>query len=280
MAPDALGADAVRGRRERLQDEVAGRAPSGDSRGPTSEPPPPSGAGASAGPPSGAPTADDDIPPKENAMAGIDAEPGGESSGAARDSTVEPTKAGDDDERPRSSLRTDRGFALAPFLAARKWFRDGRSFGDGETWAECIGGELRYSTGSRTAMLLEVGYERLDTTNVDVETASGLTSLLELELRFPFNARYDNQLLLSPGVGYETLSYSPGTDSNTAHYSEGAVTGRVRVSYRHMLAESVAFDVSLEGGYAQFFHLSDPSGDPHSSSAGLAGLNVAFLWGL
>jgi hypothetical protein len=220
------------------------------------------------------------VPPKENALAGVNAEPGSESADAHDAMADKTTPTAADDELPRSPLRGDRGFALAPFLTARKWVRDGRSFGDGETWAECIGGQLRYSMGSRAAMLLELGYERLDTTNVDVETASGLTSLLELELRFPFNARYDNQILLSPGVGYEYLSYSPGADSSSGNYSEGAGTVRLRVSFRHMLAESVAFDVSLDGGYARFFHMSDASADTHSSSAGLAGLNVAFLWGL
>jgi hypothetical protein len=268
MAPDAPDADAVRGRLERLQDQVAGRSAAGTSEGPSAP---------EASAPSGS-SADEDTPPKENAMTGVysDSDDGAEA--GRKVDKVKP--AADDGEIPRSSLRADRGWALAPFVAARKWFRDGRSFGDGETWAECIGGQLRYSLGARGAILLEAGYERFDTTDVDVETVSGLTSLLELELRFPLNARYDDQLLLSPGLGYEYLSYSPGAGSNFSEYTEGAITARLRISYRHMLAEAVALDVSIDGGFAQFFRLSNAAADSHASSAGLAGLNVAFLWGL
>lgn len=275
MAPDAGDADAVRVRLERLEDQVAGRGPTSTSDGPAGASEGSSGSEASG--PSGS-SADDDVPPKENAMTGVYGESGDGAEAGRKVDKVKPVA--DDEEGPRSSLRADRGWAVAPFVSARKWFRDGRSFGDGETWAECIGGQLRYSMGARGAIVVEAGYERFDTTDVDVETVSGLTSLLELELRFPFNARYDNQLLVSPGLGYEYLSYSPGADSSFSEYSEGAITARLRISYRHMLAEGVALDVSLDGGFAQFFRLSNSAADSHASPAGLAGLNVAFLWGL
>ncbi|HXX67022.1 MAG TPA: tetratricopeptide repeat protein [Polyangiaceae bacterium] len=297
LAPDATDAAAVRSRLHELQDQVAGRVPSSAPEGSNASGGPGGSEGSSGTGPSndsdgsGGPRAsgdpaasgapqhpvDDDVPPKENALTGL-VEPGdGPEAGPQPDKASRRTE---DEDVPRSSLRADRGWALAPFIAARKWFRDGESFGDGETWAECVGGQLRYSMGSRGALLLEVGYERFDTTNVDVETVSGLTSLLELELRFPFNARYDDQMLVSPGFGYEYLAYSPGADSSFSKYTEGGVTARLRVSYRHMLAESVAFDVSVEGGFAQFSHLSNAAADTHAAPAGLAGLTVAFLWGL
>lgn len=284
MLPDAVDADAIRSRLQRLEDEVAGRAASGVSE--SSSAPEASGASAEPGsdasarpePSKASESADDDLPPKENALAGVYAStPDAVEGGPKPDA---PSPQAEDQDQPRSSLRSDRGFALAPFLAARKWFRDGRSFGDGETWAECIGGQLRYSMGTRGALLLEVGYERFDTTNLDVETVSGLTSLLELELRFPLNSRHDHQLLIAPGFGYEYLAYSPGTDSSFSRYTEGGITARLRVSYRHMLAESVALDVSLDAGFAQFSHLSNAAADSHASTAALGGFTVAVLWGL
>jgi hypothetical protein len=260
-APDAPDAAGIREHLERLEDETSGSDRS------TS-------------------TANDDIPPAARIGTEVD-EPA--ANGKTKTTTTnEPTAVtpssdgttADEDalEEMRSPLRAGRGFSLAPFVDAHKWIRDGVAFGDGETWAQGVGVEIRYSTSSRGAVVLDLGYEHFDSTVLNTEVVAGFASLFGYEFRFPLNARYDDQLTLMPAVGYDQLSFTPG-NSNANNYSEAALSGRLRFGYRHMLAGSVALDVALEGGAAYFFKF-DSAVDGHDAVAGLAGLRVALLWGL
>jgi hypothetical protein len=247
-APDAPDADDIRDRLERLRAQVRGLpSPGLDAEREDRE-----------GPPKGEPGATAPMPDDK-----AEAET--------------PDVVGDD--QPPSSLRQGKGWVLAPFFAARKWFRDGRTFGDRETWAEALGGQVRYAFASRSTLILEAGYQRFNANNVDVETVSGLTSEFAYELRIPLNTRFDDQLLFAPGVGYEQLSYEASADLTTPTYSEGAITGRLRFGYRHMLARSVAIDLSIEGGGGGIIKY-DASLDLHAGTFGLAGTSVALAWGL
>jgi hypothetical protein len=247
-APDAPDADGIRDRLERLRAQVRGLpSPGLDAEREDREGPPKDEPGATA------PMSDDKAEAETADVVG--------------------------DDRPPSSLRQGKGWVLAPFFAARKWFRDGRTFGDRETWAEALGGQIRYAFASRSTLILEAGYQRFNSNNVDVETVSGLTSEFAYELRVPLNTRFDDQLLFAPGVGYEQLSYGASADLTTPTYSEGAITGRLRFGYRHMLARSVALDLSIEGGGGGIIKY-DASVDSHAATFGLAGTSVALAWGL
>jgi tetratricopeptide (TPR) repeat protein len=186
-----------------------------------------------------------------------------------------------DDDVQLSSLRAGKGWGFAAFFAGRKWIRDTgvAAFSTSETWAECLGAQLRYSTGSHGALLLEAGYEHFNSTSTDPEVVSGFTSLLAFELRVPLGGSYDNQFLVAPGIGYEELVFSP-SDVGLSPYSEGALAGRVRAGYRHMLGASVAADLSLEGGWAAFFKYDGSTVDEHDSTGAMVAGNVAIAWGL
>jgi len=247
--PEAPDADAIGNRLRILQDQVAGRRPSVDS---------------------------DDVPPP-----GVNAGASEEEAKLAAPAPVAPPQPNVDDDVQRSSLRADTGWAFAAFFAGRKWIRDAgvATFSTSETWAECVGAQLRYSTGSHGALLVEAGYEHFNSTSIDTEVASGFTSLLAFELRLPVGGGYDNQFLVAPGLGYEHLVFSP-SDVGLSPYSEGGLTGRLRAGYRRMLGASVALDLSLEGGWAAFFKYDGSALDGHDSTGGIAAANVAIAWGL
>jgi hypothetical protein len=253
--PAAPDAESIRERLDRLEEDTRGGGPS-EAR------------------------PNDDVPPTEPIVSPASAGTTGSSNAAHRVPGAD-TGGGPDEEEDqemRSPLRAGRGVALAPVFAVHKWLRDGASIGDSETWAEAVGIEVRYSTASHGAVLLDLGYEHFNSTGLDAEVVAGFTSFLAYELRFPLNARYDDQLTLAPGIGYEQLGFTPGNSSLSA-YSEGGLTGRLRFGYRHMLASSVAFDADLEAGVAYFFKF-DGASDAHSTTAGLLGARVALLWGL
>jgi tetratricopeptide (TPR) repeat protein len=246
--PQAPDADAIGGRLRNLEDQVAGRRPSVAS---DDAPPPGVNAGATEEEMKASP------PPDVAAHPDIDEDP------------------------QRSSLRAGSGWGFAAFFAGRKWIRDGgvATVSTSETWAECLGAQLRYSIGSHGTVLLEAGYEHFNSTSIDPEVLSGFTSLFALELRVPVGGSYDNQLLVAPGIGYEHLVFSP-SDLNLSPYSEGALAGRVRAGYRHMLGVSVALDLSIEGGWAAFFKYDGSVLDAHDSTGGMVAGNVAIAWGL
>jgi len=247
--PDAPDADAIGNRLRVLEDQVAGRRPSVDS---------------------------DDVPPP-----GVNAGASEEEAKLAAPAPGAAAQPDVDDDVQRSSLRAGAGWAFAAFFAGRKWIRDAgvTTFSTSETWAECVGAQLRYSIGSHVALLVEAGYEHFNSTSIDPEVASGFTSLLAFELRVPLGGGYDNQFLVAPGLGYEHLVFSP-SDVGLSPYSEGGLTGRVRAGYRRMLGASVALDVSFEGGWAAFLKYDGSALDGHDSTGGIAAANVAIAWGL
>lgn len=241
MEPDAADADNIRGRLARLEQDTLGYA-SPDAPEPAAEKP---------APPS---EASSEERPKRDAM----------------------EQAEHDNDDLSSPLRHGTGWSLAPFYAQHKWGYSGTSFGDGDTWSECLGLQLRWSVSGGDAFVLEAGFEQF---NSGAANISGLTSLLAYEARFRLDPRYDNQLLLAAGVGYQYLTYAPRLEGSSV--SGGAVVPRVRFGYRHMLAASTALDLSLDGGLAlkalaQGSFLTDTA----SPTAVLVAFNLAVAWGL
>jgi hypothetical protein len=245
-APEAPDADGFRERLARLEDDAGGR--------------------------SASPSADDDANvPSMNANESM--------SEAQAPAPASHDHADlDEDDDLRSPLRRGKGFGLAPFFSEHKWFFKGSSFGAGGTWSESVGGQLRYSVGKVGSFVLEAGYEHFNAPSADDGVVSGLTSLLGFELRFPLDARYDNQLVLAPEFGYEHLSFEP---SNPAFQSTAAnaIVPRLRFGYRHMLQASTSFDVSLDGGVAEWFYPHNV-GAPDLPATVLVAANVAIIWGL
>lgn len=251
-APDAPDSDAVRERLELLQAKVKGRARASES--------------------DDSPFAKGDATASASMSAGgmqASANGGAESGGASRDKA-------DDDDGLGGSLRRGRGWSLAPFFGVHKWFFRGSSFGDNETWSECLGLQMRYAPNRAGALFVELGYEHFNSTSADISVVYGLTTMVGYEFRFGLEPRYDNQLFLTPGVGYSHFQVAPN-DPDVAATSEGAITGRVRFGYRRVFGSNTAFEASLDGGAAEFF-LFNGSGTP--SSTGFASLNLAFAWGL
>ncbi len=248
-SPQAVDADAIGVRLRALEDQVAGRRPSVDS---------------------------DDVPPQ-----GVNAGASDEETKVTAPAFRAVPQPDVDDDVQRSPLRAGTGWGFAAFFAGRKWIRDAgvATVSTSETWAECLGAQLRYSIGSHGTLLLEAGYEHFNSTSIDPEIVSAFTSLMALELRVPVGGSYDNQFLVAPGIGYEHLVFSP-SDLNLSPYSEGALTSRVRAGYRHMLGASVALDLSLEGGWAAFLKYDGSALDAHDSTGGMVAANVAIAWGL
>ena len=191
------------------------------------------------------------------------------------------------DDFSRSSLRGGRGWSLAPFFSQRKWGTSpsdsaqggGLAVGDGATWAECLGLQMRYSVSPTGALFLEAGYELFDSTASDAATLSGLSSEVGFEWRFPLEPSYRNQLILAPGLGYEHVAIRPSSPQESGT-SVGGFVPRVRFGWRHMLATSTALDLSLEGGAANFFSYSSAPFDSTSHTTYLVALNASVAWGL
>jgi hypothetical protein len=188
-------------------------------------------------------------------------------------------------------LKRGKGWSFGPFFSEHKWgaspgrlaltqSNTGSSFGDAGTWAECLGLELRYAVGRSGTVLLEVGYEHFNSTAVDLAIVSGLTSQIGYEWRFPLDAEYGNQLIVAPGLGYEHLVIQPG-NAEGATVSLGGFVPRVRFGWRHLLAPSAGFTISLDGGAANFFAYRDfPLGSGSGATTALAALNIGLVWGL
>jgi hypothetical protein len=257
--PDAPDADGIRQRLARLEQQATGRSSaSGDVPGDVGEAPPQSAR------------------PISHAAAG--------KAGQANDRMDYVDR--DDDRAARSPFRTSRGFSISPFFEEHKWLGGGGSFGDGGTWSESVGLELRYSLGGSGALLAAAGYEHFNATAVDSATLGGLTAQVGYELRFSLDSDWDNQLLLVPAVGYEHVGISP-TDPQFSSQTVGAVVPRVRLGYRHMIAAAVALDVGIDGGYSKYFEYGSPGAGgvgPATqellSSSALVAVGVAVGWGL
>ncbi len=196
-----------------------------------------------------------------------------------------------EDDPLQAPLRRAKGWSLAPFFSVHKWLVSpdrallaplglyaGSSFGNGATWAECIGVELRYSFGPSTSLFGEAAYEHFNATAVDPVIISGLSSQIGVEWRVPLDAEYENQLILAAGLGYEHLVVQPGAQA--AAGSLGAFVPRLRIGWRHLLTPSAGFDLSLDGGVADFFRYGDFPLDSSNAPTFLVGLNIALVWGM
>ncbi|HEY1691481.1 MAG TPA: tetratricopeptide repeat protein [Polyangiaceae bacterium] len=269
-APDAADAENIRQRLARLEMEVYKHSSeSNEGAGGSSG----AGGAASGGSAGGSPASStsDDVPPAARVDVGVDV-----GDGERRDAleTVE-----HDHDEIDSSLRAGKGVSLAPFFAEHKWLLPGSNFGDGQTWSECVGLQVRWSVGAQSAFLLEAGYETFNATQG--AGVSGLTSQLGYELRVPFKPNYRDQFLLGVGIGYEYLTFSP-QDASVSGVSGGGFVPRVRIGWRHMLAAAVGLDLSLDGGIAtsslsQGSFLTASGG---SQTAEMLGVNVGIAWGL
>jgi hypothetical protein len=176
-------------------------------------------------------------------------------------------------------LRRGKGFALAPFFSEHKWFFSGTSFGSSETWSENVGLQFRYLFGPAGGLLVEAGYEHFNTTSLDPFTIGGLTSLVALELRFPIDPDYNNQLFLAPGVGYEHIMFSPSSAAGSS-IAANAIDPRLRFGYRHLLQDAASIDVSIDGGWAKWFVSSNGVSSSNVSDSVVVAANVAVVWGL
>lgn len=244
-SPDAPDADGIRERLERLEDEASGRTSAGSANDDTNVP------SANGGP---------DVPPP--------------SSGAKDKVNPEDMTDGED---PDNSLRSGKGFSLAPWFSLKHYSFKDQPFAEAENWSESVGGQLRYSFGSPAAIVVEAGYEHFNSTVIDTAVISGLTSFAGLELRFPLNTNYDDQILLVPGVGYEHLSFSP-SDPGLRQEPANAFAPRLRIGYRHMLLAGTSLDASLDAGVALFFATNQE--DLGLSSTFVVALNVGIVWDL
>jgi hypothetical protein len=257
-APDAPDADGIGERLRRLEDETRGSAPSSPSDESL-------GSGQANG--SNASLAAGSNGVRASAAVGV---------GDKRDSIDS------GDESLRTPLRRGQGWGFGPLFAEHKWFSSGSSFGDSQTWAECIGLQVRYSFGPVGALVVEVGYEHFNSTNIDLTVASGLTSQVAYELRLPLDPSYDDQIILAPGIGVEYL-WSHPTDPQLATASSGVFVPRARLGYRHMILPAAGIDVSLDGGVATGSVpplVSGPTASGGSSATAIVAINVAVVWGL
>jgi hypothetical protein len=263
--PDAPDAEGIRGRLARLEQDTTGKSSQGDDQ-------PPAAASASA---SGSVTA------TVNGTAEASAEVPPPSNGPPPD----PMDAViHDNDMMRSPLRRGKGFSFAPYFAEHKWFDSGSSFGDSYTWAECVGLQLRYSFGRTATVFVEGAYQLFNSTagssSQAVGTISGLDSQVGLELRFPLDPDYDNQLIVAPGIGFDHIVVS-STLANSSSNSEGAIVPRARFGWRHMVDSSASIDLSLDAGMGKFalYDGDFPFGGPGSEIA-LLGLDLGLVWGL
>jgi hypothetical protein len=266
-SPDAIDAAGITERLQRLQEQASGQEPAVVNE------------------------ADDDVPP--GLRIGVE-----EDAAAAGG----PTKTGKDDDKKKkttkapartdkvdyvnaeedvlhTSLRAGTGISLAPLFAVHKWLFQGDTFGDSQTWSETLGVQVRDAFGPGGALVVEAGYEHFNSTSIDPSVRSGLTALVAYELRFELDPEYDNQLLLTPGLGYEHLEFTY-TDGTTPSQTFGAFVPRVRAGWRHMIQPSTAFDLSLDLGVANFFQYSSFPFDSKAPATGLVALEASMAWGL
>ena len=195
-------------------------------------------------------TVDDDVPPNDDQPpTGASASAGFQVSASTGEEHDRMDYVEHDNDVLSSPLRRGKGFSLAPYYAQHKWFFDGSSFGEPDTWSESIGAQVRYSFGRVPTLVAEVAYEHFNgasaSQNTEVPTISGLATLLGLELRFPLDIEYNNEIFVLPGIGFEALTFAfPDGTSSQAY----ALVPSARVGWRHMISNSVGFDLSLEGG--------------------------------
>jgi tetratricopeptide (TPR) repeat protein len=249
-APKAADAPGIQERLSRLEDETSGRAP--------------------------ASAANDDTDVPSATASGPDGSGAAPAPAATPRDKVQESDDGDEDVL-RTPLRRGHGFSLAPLFSVRKFFFRNSTFGDAQTWAECIGGRLGYAVGPVGGFILEAAYEHFNSTKLDPFVVSGLTSQLAFEFRFPLARDYDDQLFLAPGLGYDHLSFKPSDPAIVAS-DQNALIPRLRFGYRHLVQDSAALEVSLDGGVAEWLGSSAELQDLKSTL--MLAANVAVVWGL
>jgi hypothetical protein len=147
-----------------------------------------------------------------------------------------------------------------------------------------VGLQLRYSFGRVATLFLEGAYQHFNSTsgstNSVVGSIDGLTSQIGLELRFPLDPGYDNQLFVAPGIGFDHIVVS-STLADSSSNSEGAIVPRARLGWRHMVDASASIDLSLDAGVGKFalYDGDFPFGGSGQEVA-MLGLNLALVWGL
>ncbi|HTB76507.1 MAG TPA: tetratricopeptide repeat protein [Polyangiaceae bacterium] len=255
-APDAPDADSFRTRLAQLEDETSGNTAPKTTNDDTNVP-----------------------SAKPNASESISLNEGG-ATGTAATSRDKLQYLEREDDPLYVALRRGKGFAIAPFFSEHKWFFSNTSFGASETWAECVGLQLRYFVGPAGALLLEAGYEHFNATNLDLFTIGGLTSALAFEFRFPLDVEDNNQLFLAPVFGYEHISFSP-SDASFTSIATNAIVPRLRFGYRHLVQDSASIDFSIDAGWAKWFVSNDAAGSSTNvSNTVMVAANVAIVWGL
>lgn len=275
--PDAPDAQSIQARLDRLEMQITGRPASSDADDDT--PPGMRTSGSASASASGAGV---QASASLGTSGGGTGGPSGESSSRAPRDTMDYIEH--DNDELRSPLRRGKGWSLAPFFAEHKWFTSGTNFGDAQTWAECVGLQFRYSFGHVSTLFIEGGYTRFNSTAASsaLFTMQGLTSQVGLELRFPFDEDYNNQLIVAPGIGFEYWVETENVAGGSS-LDVGMLLPRVRVGWRHMLATSASLDLSLDGGVGKPASMSNPSEFPFGGSEpvdGLVALNVGLVWGL
>ena len=260
--PDAPDAEGIRGRLARLEQATSGKSSQGDD----DSPPAGGSAGASATVTVGTGDASGQTAP----------------SGKPRDTM---DSVDHDNDQARSPLRRGKGLSFAPYFAEHKWFNSGASFGESDTWAECVGLQLRYSLGQLSTLFVEGAYEHFNSSSSSTDAVfgnvQGLSSQIGLELRFPLDPGYDNQFILAPGLGFEHLVEST-TLASGASVTVGALVPRVRAGLRHMVDASAAIDLSLDFGVGKFaaYSTGDFPFGGNAPAVPLLAANAALVWGL
>jgi hypothetical protein len=272
--PDAPDAEGIRGRLARLEQNTSGKSSQGDDTSvPSSSGTSSTGGGAVAGSAS--------VTVSGTAEASGDGAQASTSSSSPRDPMDYVAR---DSDVMRSPLRTGKGFSFAPYFSEHKWFNSGSSFGDSDTWAECVGLQLRYSFSHLTTLFIEGAYQHFNSTSASTDSVvgsiQGMTSQIGLELRFPLDPQYDNQLIVAPGLGFDHIVVSTTLASSSAN-SEGAIIPRARFGWRHMVDSSASIDLSLDAGVGKFAQYDGdfPFGG-NGQEVAMLGLNLALVWGL
>ena len=256
-APDAPDADAIRERLAALEQSATGRS-----------------------------SVSQDTPDSVDVGAGGTTGTGGDASNAGKAaSKTPPPESMEDDDPRRASLRRGKGWAAAPFFSEHAWVSSSGnwlspavSLTGGQIWAECVGVQIRYSFGPKGAIVIEGGYEHLNSTEIDGVVVYGLTSLVAYEFRFPLDPEGTNQLFVAPGLGYQHFTEQPGNPQDpTGTY--GAFVPRARFGWTHLLGESVALDVSVDAGIANFFAYESFPYDSNVPLTFLAAADLALVWG-
>jgi hypothetical protein len=276
--PDEPDSDGIRVRLAKLEESTSGKSSQGDD-----DDVPPAAPGGTQGATTGSASASATVKIGTDDAVNADGTSGTQpSSGSQGHDAMDYVEH--DNDVMRSPLRRGKGFSFAPYFAEHKWFNSGASFGESDTWAECIGLQLRYSLGRIATVFLEGAYQHFNSNSSSTDslqgTIQGLTSQVGLELRFPLDEDYDNEFIVAPGLGFDHIVATTTLASNVTT-TAGAIIPRVRAGWRHMLDSNAAIDLSLDFGVGKFAQYDGdfPFGGNGSEVAMIAA-NAALVWGL